>query len=89
MKIRQHVPNFVDIPPAPEEEFNSPEELLAIPWVVNFKGLRGDKFDKFVKSKHRDSYLLMATYENGKHWWVVGYLDGEPNFLPEWDGGTK
>lgn len=84
-KITQHIPTFVDYrEPAPSYEFNSIEELLAMPFVNEHA--QNNKFYRFSISGHH----LMAERDNGGWWWVVGYI-AEPNRinLPEWKGKTN
>lgn len=88
MKIKQHIPRFVDTGNAPEENgFNTTEELLGIPWVK--KWTESDCFARFSVSypkpmpkkmqaafpnyQSRLLPLLMAEFKTGAYW-VVGYL---------------
>lgn len=78
MKIRQHIPAFIDID-SNTAEFKDLEELLNISFVADMKELPG--FDKFSLGDN----LLMAELNNGKVWWVVGRIE-EPFELdlPKW-----
>lgn len=85
--IRQHVPSFVDIYPAKPEiaTFSSLEELLAIPFVAQWRNTPG--FIRFSKS---DNARLMAEIRPSKtepagSYWVVGtLLDPSTVDLPAW-----
>lgn len=78
MKIRQHIPNFVSGIEPETAEFTNLVELLSIPFVARF---RDDySFEHYAVSTHEpsDDWLLMAVYDAGHRWWVVGYMDGLP-----------
>ncbi|PWT88678.1 MAG: hypothetical protein C5B54_10245 [Acidobacteria bacterium] len=87
--IKQYRPTFVE---SDEElkrvEFNSLDELLAIPFVKNFSEGKyaGPLFKRFTISDHK---ILMAEYKSGEYY-VVGFLK-EPVDLPKWEprDGTK
>lgn len=83
--FRQHIPNFVDVVDAPSKiPFNTAEELLALEVVHRHRAYPG--FYHFALSDCR----LMAIYDLGFRWWVVGYV-GNPGplapYLPKWDRG--
>jgi hypothetical protein len=80
-RIKQHLPGFVDGEPQ-EANFDTVEDLLAIPWVGFFK--QRPSFMRFSKSRE----LLMAEMRD-EHW-VVGYIK-EPDRvdLPLWQGHRK
>jgi len=87
--IKQRIPNWADIP-AKTSEFNSLEELLKIDFVEHFKGL--NNFYRYSISKevyqfHKSSFL-MCELDEGKKWWVVGFLDDADELvlkLPKWE----
>lgn len=59
------------------------EDLLVIPFVRRWA--TGDGFTRFSASRHKKyPPYLMAEFDDGK-FWVVGYLDADPQWLPEWD----
>ena len=68
--IRQHIPNFVDTHVPYESNFNITEELLNIPWVKQWERDSDKKFYRWSKSEE----LLIAEYDNGNYWWVIGYI---------------
>lgn len=86
MIFKQHIPNCVDLSrkPAPIE-FNTLEELLSIPTVKSsMDSYDGRVFSYFAIS---DSHL-MAVYNDGYRWWVVGSIYGDdiPSLnLPKWE----
>jgi len=76
MKIRWHCPGCVTAEPRPDGEFNTLDELKEI--AARF--IHGS-FVEFTVSKHagRDGngeWLILATYDEGYEWWVVGYITG-------------
>jgi len=81
MKIRQHIPNFVDLDEYPEEiEFSTLNELLEIPFVKS-----KTKYDDFLKFSISDNHL-MVEFDEGKTWYVVGSIDDVTNIdLPNWE----
>lgn len=79
--IRQHRPAFFEGFDNATVEFNTLEELLAIPWVKNFSTIKG--FHRFSVSDNH----LMAEYRMGREWWVVGFLKDKNVGLPLWDHG--
>jgi hypothetical protein len=84
-KVVQHVPGCVDIDPEDIEraEFNTQEELLAIPWIARWAEKKN--FHRFSISKSKIDNHLMAELDEGRVWWVVGYLsDREHLSLPIW-----
>lgn len=79
-KIKQYRPGSIEVGDAPEVvEFNTVEELLTIPWIAHFKS--GNNFHKF--SQDTEQMLLMAEYDQGNRWFVIGAL-AEVVDLPEW-----
>jgi hypothetical protein len=84
-EIREHVPQFVEGVTPRRVEFEMLEQLLAIPWVAEFRDLRttGHLFYRFSKSGGK----LMVECDKGDWWWVVGHIK-HPELvdLPEWHG---
>ena len=79
--IRQHIPNFCDGTPI-ESIFYTTEELTNLDWVKRYtEHLKDYTFCKFSLSENH----LMAEYNNGDKWIVVGTID-HPEFvyLPKW-----
>lgn len=88
--IKQYRPDFMSGWKNEEIQFETKEELLNIDWVNNFtKPQFGiDTFYRFSISK---GYVLMAEYEEGQAWYVVGYIsDSEViNQFPKWERKSK
>ena len=88
MTFKQHIPPMVDTDTPPIAfAFETADELLAHPWIAEWKGDPG--FRRYSVSRQSDDVsLLMAEYERGKiGWWVLGYLrDGDAAALglPQW-----
>lgn len=70
--IKKHVPCFVDVEQSSDEnDFETVDELLNIPWVKRWEiPMDGHIFYRWTKSGD----LLVAEYDNGEFWWVVGYI---------------
>jgi hypothetical protein len=83
-EIRQHIPSFIDGVDPLTIPFETVAELLDIPFVKNFIDGMAWPFYRF--SFCPDISALMAEYQLGQHWFVVGFirdpLPGEP--LPIW-----
>jgi len=84
-KIRRHVPSFVDMDEEPETvEFTTVEELLEIPFVNDWN--RDEDFFRFsIGSRKNRISLLMAEFDKGKAWYVVGHMENVNDIeLPDW-----
>lgn len=103
MVIRQHIPNFVSGVDPQSVGFDTLEQLLAIDFVdrFRFRDLSLDfvaahpntKFSRFSLSHYAgETWLMIAEYAEGRHWWVVGYITSPtPEIitgLPEWHNPT-
>lgn len=77
--ITQYRPAFFEGFENETVEFSTTEELLNIPFVKNFMS---NTFSGFAMSDN----LLMATYENGNEWFIVGRIT-KPDLieLPKWE----
>lgn len=66
-----------------ESAFSTKEELLAFPWCAQWSEDPG--FHRYSIA-HRPSYrMLMAEYDQGLRWNVIGYIEGEGRLdLPTW-----
>ncbi len=87
-KITRHIPSFMEGVEAKTCEFNSVEELLTIDWVDNFTKRSRMTFYQFSVSRPwYAEAALMAEYDDGTTWAVVGYFkDGEVvSELPNWE----
>ena len=82
-RVTKHIPTFVDYrKPPPSVEFDTLDELRAIPWVRFHEDLESPRFDHWALSGN----CLMAVSDGGKSWWVVGYVrDPAALDLPQWE----
>jgi len=98
LKIRQHIPNFVDIgdEKPPVQKFSSLSELFKVPFVKRWDT---DSISRFSLSPPRNfgtrpsgkDNILMAEMKDGSYW-VVGFINGHVDdlkdlsfHLPRWD----
>lgn len=89
MKIRQHIPNFIDVYQRQDSiDFSNYEELIEIPFVKQWmKVMDNNAFIRLsIASNYGDNHsLLMGEWEN-KSKWVIGYIDQTTvDWLPEWE----
>jgi len=70
--LTKHIPGFADNGDEPPKwEFETTEQLLSIPFVESWKTAWPEKgFQKFAMSGD----CLVACYDGGKFWWVVGHI---------------
>lgn len=82
-RITQYTPSFIDMGSKPKEEaFSTTEGLLNIPFVRHFA------IDKTFSGYAMDDESLMATYKEGKEWYVIGSIDKTSGLdLPKWRAG--
>jgi|DEB0MinimDraft_10_1074344.scaffolds.fasta_scaffold00875_6 hypothetical protein len=81
IKFRRHYPSFFTGGYEGEIEVASLEELLEVEWIKNFSKYTGkSKFYRYSIS----GKSLMAEYNKGETWWVIGYTNTELS-LPKWD----
>ena len=93
MKIKQHRPayftGFVDV----VVEFSTREELFQIDFVKSFSSQKN--FSRFSLSENYGRHVLMAEFDDGYSWWVVGYIDQPPDEIglhiwePKYKDDTK
>lgn len=89
IKLRQHVPNYVQVSADPKVwEAETIEELLEIEWVkswsVNYNSL---PFYRYSQGTYGNEYILMGEWKNDEthEWFVIGYLSCDaqlPEFKP-------
>mgnify|MGYP006263458053 CR=1 FL=1 len=91
IKIKQHIPGFVDGMEPAHDVVVSLEALLALPYVgIWTEGeIEIPPFHQFSIAKPEGledgAALLMAEMDKGREWYVVGYLQSdEPINLPIW-----
>jgi hypothetical protein len=84
--IKQHIPNFVSGFDPVTTEFETLDELLSLDFVKRFND--GDNsFYRFSVNDYSTRVHLMAEYDEGRKWWVVGYIYGiakDDIGLPQW-----
>lgn len=69
--FRQHVPKFIDASQKLASDASTTEEVLAISWVNSWADSIEHTFDMWTC----DGRTLIALYDGGTYWWVVGYAD--------------
>jgi hypothetical protein len=81
--IRQYRPASIDNDQKSIVEFTTSEELFAIPFVAHFTTI--ENFYRF--SFFPGGPALMAEYDGGRRWYVVGYIGGLFNLedIPIWE----
>ena len=90
-KITQHRPSYFSGFEIQTFDFNSIEELLEIHFVKNFNAEFNSKFFQYSYSEYSDEptkkFVLLAEYNEGKEWWVIGYVDDNEiiKTLPKWE----
>lgn len=96
--ILQHRPGYFSGFQNQVVEFSTLDELLNIPFVIDFKceSIPGIKFYQFSIDKCPERkdypYCLIAEYRTGYVWYVVGYIDENniikelPEFVPKYAG---
>lgn len=78
MKFKQHVPGFAQGTEAKSFEFKDTADLIQ-QLKNRFTWHTSPSFYQFsINDK-----CIMVELENGKQWWVVGYVDG-PVELTKW-----
>lgn len=78
-KFIQHMPSYVEADRF-EYAFDKQEELLNHPWIKEWS--KDEGFHRYSLSNQ----LLIAEFEQGKKWWVLGYIK-HPEYidLPVWE----
>jgi hypothetical protein len=90
MKIKQRLPNWMDIHSIErqETEINSIEDLFNVPWIKSW--IEDEKFHKLSIDRteplfdYPRQYLLMAEMNEGFNWYVIAYLEKDIPELPDW-----
>ena len=86
-KIKQHRPAYFTGFETLEVEFDDLDSLLDIEWVKNFTKCwdSDNTFYRFsVVREDNYGYKLMAELNEGKKWWVVGFINTDVEELPDW-----
>jgi len=89
-EICEHIPAFVETVSRPEiNAFTTKDDFERCPLVIRWK--KRKNFYRFSVSKNKEygvftgRNLLMAEYNKGKSFYVVGQLRGTPKWLPNWE----
>jgi hypothetical protein len=86
-EITQHRPAYFEGFDTEVVKFQTTEELLAIPFVKNFKEVYDNRFFQYSidPGGNFSRSLLICEVDSGKQWWVVGYLETTDGIdLPKW-----
>ena len=79
--ISQYCPTFFEGFENKTVEFSTDDDLINIPFVKNFAR---DNFSHYAMSGD----CLMAIYDYGFDWWVIGTIQYPASVkLPKWNGG--
>ena len=73
-QFKPHVPAFIDIESPREVIVQTRQEFMKI--HSHWNEIKG--FDKIVLGgydKHIRGYTIMALFDNGKEWWVLGWVN--------------
>jgi hypothetical protein len=85
--ITQHRPAYFSGFENEVVRFETLDDLLAIGFVANF---RQDMETPFHRFSLADGRMLMAEYDEGHVWWVVGFIsDASGLDLPVWAAKEK
>jgi hypothetical protein len=87
--IEQYCPSFFIGFEKATVEFKNLAELMAIPFVSAFSERspfpKGQPFHRYSVSRYdAGNLVLMAEYNDGFTWYVVGYLSDDIKELPNW-----
>ena len=88
MKVRQHIPNFMDVPRV-EVSVETVSEMLGTEFIRGWS-VRDDfhRFSVIPPSlPQQPQWTLMAELHEGAQWWVVAHFDPPEGMvidLPEW-----
>ena len=95
--VRQYFPAFYSGFEEKESKFNSIEDLLKIDWIKKWSETPNFYRYSISRLDYREQfiYALMAEYEGGCHWFVIGYIDKYdlikelPNWAPNYKKSRK
>ena len=87
MKLRQLLPNYVELFEPQSANVSSLEELLELPWI-KLLARKEHKFYRFSRNRINNHFLLIAELRKGS-WRVVAIVSGDDvdhimNPLPVW-----
>lgn len=84
INFRQHIPDFVSGFEPQVATFANRAELDAIPCVA--ANIAAPGFYRLsVSHNPRGHDLLMAEFDDGRRWYVVGYVDAAIGWLSAWE----
>jgi len=85
-KIKQYRPNLVTTTEDNQMvEFETTQELLNIDFVKKFSNRNNFYRYSLDIDNYFNQYSLMAEYNDGRDWWVVGFIDNPQDIdLPKW-----
>jgi hypothetical protein len=78
--IERYIPDAIEIDETDIVEFTTLQELLAIPFVAQFH--RDVDFYRFSRLSWGSLWALMAEFDQGRRWHLVGLMTGPPPDLP-------
>lgn len=93
MKIRPHIADLVE--PSVDDfrtyEFDNLEELLAIDFVKSFTKSKNQRFYQFslLETSAVNQDVLIAEFNMGNTWYIVGYLNGNSASLALQKWGSR
>lgn len=78
--VTRYFPAFCDVDDSErvEVDFSTLDEMKEIPWLK--KWTEGKEFSYFAQS----GTYLMAILNDGREWWVAGFLKHPVDGLPQW-----
>lgn len=90
MRIKQHIPGFCEGYEDLEAEFNSVEELKAIPWIARWSQEPDFRLFSIYGSQLSGDYLLIVEFSGSDpKWWTIGFLSEDIKALPRWQPTKK
>jgi hypothetical protein len=88
-QIKQYRPAFMELGEKICAPFETVDDLMAIPFVSGFRNEPG--FYRFSLFGREDGSMpgaavsLMAEYDSGRRWLVIGTIEGTSPDLPLWE----
>jgi hypothetical protein len=83
VEIRQYIPSFIETRAQRKSAIvETPADLDRVDWIRRWRQNTGHTFTRWMQSV--DPRLLIAVYDEGNYWWVVGFMSGELPGLEEW-----
>ena len=79
MMVRQHIPNFVDGVEPGKAMVESLADLDQVQWIRSWR-----YYGDFYRFSQTPDGCLMAEFQSGAEYWVIGYLEQPMPGLPIW-----